>query len=38
MGHADKSKIDTVYGKCVNDLEKDADAIKDYYGEDFWRN
>jgi len=36
MGHADKSMIDTVYGKYIEGLEKDTSAIKDYYGEDFW--
>ncbi len=38
MGHADKSMIDKLYGKYVNALEKDADAIKEYFGEDFWKN
>lgn len=36
MGHADKSMIDKIYGKYVDKLEKDADAIKAYFGEDFW--
>ena len=36
MGHADKSMIDTVYGKYIEGLEKDTTAIKDYYGKDFW--
>jgi integrase len=36
MGHADKAMIDRVYGKYVNFLEKDRQAIKDYFGEDFW--
>ncbi len=37
MGHADKSMIDTVYGKYPHGLEKELAAIKDYFGEDFWR-
>jgi len=36
MGHADKSMIDKIYGKYKNFLERDAAAIKDYYGQDFW--
>jgi hypothetical protein len=36
MGHADKSMIDTQYGKYVTSLEKDLEGIKEYFGEDFW--
>lgn len=36
MGHGDKSMIDTRYGKYVTGLEKDLEAIKEYFGEDFW--
>ena len=36
MGHANKSTIDKVYGKYREALEKDEEAMKDYYGEDFW--
>lgn len=38
MGHADKSMIDKIYGKYVDELEKDAEDIKEYFGEDFWGN
>jgi len=35
MGHADKSMIDSRYGKYVNGLERDRRAIKEFFGEDF---
>ena len=36
MGHAANKLVDAVYGLYVNGLERDLDAIKEYYGEDFW--
>ena len=36
MGHVDKSMIDNVYGRYINGIEEDLEAIKDYFGEDFW--
>jgi len=36
MGHKESDMIDRIYGKYINDLEKDLKAIKKYYGEDFW--
>ncbi len=36
MGHADKSMVDTIYGKYIDGLEEDLPAIKGYFGEDFW--
>ena len=35
MGHGSKEMIYEVYGKYVEGLEKDAGAIKDYFGKDF---
>ncbi|WP_305043297.1 hypothetical protein [Geoalkalibacter sp.] len=36
MGQANKEMIDRVYGKYVNFLEKDRQAIQDFFGEDYW--
>jgi integrase len=35
MGHGSKHMIYEVYGKYVEDLEKDAGKIRDYFGDDF---
>lgn len=37
MGHASKQMIYEVYGNYVEGLEDDAEAILEYYGEDFIR-
>lgn len=37
MGHGDESLIDKVYGKYREALEKFEEALKNYYGDDFWK-
>jgi len=36
MGHENKELVDRVYGKYVNFLERDRQAVMEYYGEDYW--
>jgi integrase len=35
MGHASKQMIYEVYGRFVEGLDEDREAIIDYFGEDF---
>lgn len=35
MGHASKQMVYEVYGNNVEGLEEDAEAIYNYFGEDF---
>ena len=35
MGHASKQMVYEVYGNYVEGLEEDAEAIYDYFGQDF---
>jgi hypothetical protein len=35
MGHTNKSMTDRVYSKCIEELERNTAAIKDYCSEDY---